>query len=52
LCEKGLYFNQVYAGCAVCAPCRSVLMTGYHMGSSVARCRTRGICGESCWLAL
>ena len=43
LCEKGLYFNQVYAGCAVCAPCRSVLMTGYHMGHTSVRGNSGGI---------
>lgn len=41
--HEGLYFNQVYAGCAVCAPCRSVLMTGYHMGHTSVRGNSGGI---------
>jgi arylsulfatase A-like enzyme len=41
--REGLYFNQVYAGCAVCAPCRSVLMTGYHMGHTSVRGNSGGI---------
>ncbi|MGH7202303.1 MAG: sulfatase-like hydrolase/transferase, partial [Planctomycetaceae bacterium] len=32
LAAEGMRFTQVYAGCNVCAPCRSVLMTGLHMG--------------------
>ncbi len=40
---EGLYFDQVYAGCAVCAPCRSVLMTGYHMGHTSVRGNSGGI---------
>lgn len=40
---EGLYFNQVYAGCSVCAPCRSVLMTGYHMGHTSVRGNSGGI---------
>jgi arylsulfatase A-like enzyme len=43
LCHEGLYFDQVYAGCAVCAPCRSVLMTGYHMGHTSVRGNSGGI---------
>ena len=41
--REGLYFDQVYAGCAVCAPCRSVLMTGYHMGHTSVRGNSGGI---------
>ena len=40
---EGLYFSQVYSGCAVCAPCRSVLMTGYHMGHTSVRGNSGGI---------
>ena len=40
---EGLYFDHVYAGCAVCAPCRSVLMTGYHMGHTSVRGNSGGI---------
>lgn len=37
LAAEGLRFKQAYAGCSVCAPCRSVLMTGYHMGHTPVR---------------
>ncbi len=43
LAEQGLRFTQCYAGCAVCAPCRSVLMTGYHMGHTSVRGNSGGI---------
>ncbi|MBC7928889.1 MAG: sulfatase-like hydrolase/transferase, partial [Bryobacteraceae bacterium] len=32
LAAEGTRFTDVYAGCTVCAPSRSVLMTGLHMG--------------------
>ena len=41
--SEGLYCSQVYAGCAVCAPCRSVLMTGHHMGHTSVRGNSGGI---------
>ncbi len=34
---QGMRFTQFYAGCTVCAPSRSVLMTGRHMGRTVVR---------------
>ncbi len=34
LAAEGMKFSDVYAGCSVCAPARSVLMTGMHMRSS------------------
>lgn len=37
MAEEGLRFTQFYAGCTVCAPSRSVLMTGRHMGRTVVR---------------
>lgn len=37
LAAEGMKFTQVYAGCSVCAPCRSVLMTGLHMGHTSVR---------------
>ena len=40
---EGIYFTQVYAGCCVCAPCRSVLMTGYHMGHTSVRANSGGV---------
>ncbi len=37
LAEQGMRFTQCYAGSAVCAPCRSVLMTGQHTGHTRVR---------------
>jgi arylsulfatase A-like enzyme len=37
LAAEGLRFTQVYAGAAVCAPSRSVLMTGLHTGHTAVR---------------
>ena len=37
LAAQGLKFTQVYAGAAVCAPSRSVLMTGLHSGHTAVR---------------
>ena len=37
LATQGMKFTQVYAGCTVCAPSRSVLMTGKHMGHTSVR---------------
>jgi arylsulfatase len=42
LAAEGLRFTDAYAGCTVCAPSRSVLMTGYHMGHSSVRNNTGG----------
>jgi len=41
--EEGLKFNQAYTGCTVCAPTRSVLMTGIHMGRTSVRLNTGGV---------
>ena len=41
LAAEGLRFTQFYAGSTVCAPSRSVLMTGQHMGHT----RVRGNAG-------
>lgn len=41
--RTGLKFNQAYAGCTVCAPTRSVLMTGVHMGRTSVRLNTGGV---------
>lgn len=43
MAEQGLRFSQCYSGCTVCAPARSVLMTGYHMGHTSVRGNTGGI---------
>ncbi len=37
MAEEGMRFTQFYAGCTVCAPSRSVLMTGLHMGHTHVR---------------
>ena len=37
MASEGMRFTQFYAGCTVCAPSRSVLMTGRHMGRTVVR---------------
>lgn len=43
MAAEGLRFTQFYAGATVCAPSRSVLMTGQHQG----RTRVRGNAGEA-----
>ena len=42
LAAEGMKFTQVYSGCTVCAPCRSVLMTGQHMGHTSVRKNSGG----------
>ena len=37
LAAQGMKFNQFYAGANVCAPSRSVLMTGLHTGHTPVR---------------
>jgi arylsulfatase A-like enzyme len=43
MAQEGLRFTQFYAGATVCAPARSVLMTGEHHG----RTRVRGNAGAA-----
>jgi arylsulfatase A-like enzyme len=43
LASQSLYFTEAYSGCTVCAPCRSVLMTGKHMGRTSVRLNTGGV---------
>ncbi|MFB6135321.1 MAG: arylsulfatase [Halobacteriaceae archaeon] len=43
LAENGTRFTQAYAGAPVCAPSRSVLMTGRHTGNTPVRGNTGGI---------
>ena len=43
MAAEGIRFTDAYAGCTVCAPSRSVLMTGYHMGHTSVRGNTGGI---------
>ncbi len=47
MAAEGMRFTQFYAGSTVCAPSRSVLMTGQHMG----RTRVRGNAGGRNMLA-
>lgn len=42
LAREGMRFTGAYSGCTVCAPSRSVLMTGYHMGHTSVRGNTGG----------
>ena len=37
MAQEGMRFTQFYAGCTVCAPSRSVLMTGQHTGHTYVR---------------
>jgi len=37
IASEGIRFTQFYAGSTVCAPSRSVLMTGKHMGHARVR---------------
>ncbi len=37
MARQGMRFTDFYAGCTVCAPSRSVLMTGLHMGHTHVR---------------
>ena len=37
LATEGMMFSDAYAGCSVCAPARSCLMTGMHMGHTSVR---------------
>ncbi len=43
LAAEGMRFTDAYAGCTVCAPSRSVLMTGRHMGHTSIRANTGGV---------
>jgi len=43
MAAEGMRFTDAYAGCAVCAPSRSVLMTGKHMGHTSVRANTGGV---------
>lgn len=49
MAEQGTRFTQCYAGGSVCAPSRSVLMTGQHLGHTRVRdnhCRVGGVPDE------
>lgn len=43
LAREGTRFTDAYAGCTVCAPSRSVLMTGKHMGHTAVRSNPGGV---------
>jgi len=43
MAAEGLRFTDAYAGCSVCAPSRSVLMTGMHMGHTSVRSNPGGV---------
>lgn len=43
LAADGTRFTDAYAGCCVCAPSRSVLMTGKHMGHTSVRSNPGGV---------
>jgi len=43
MARLGMRFTQAYAGCTVCAPSRSVLMTGLHTGHTPVRGNSGGI---------
>ncbi|MBL8241513.1 MAG: arylsulfatase [Bryobacterales bacterium] len=43
LAAEGIRFTDAYAGCTVCAPSRSVLMTGKHTGHTSVRANTGGV---------
>jgi arylsulfatase A len=43
IAAEGMRFSDAYAGCTVCAPSRSVLMTGYHMGHTSVRSNPGGV---------
>jgi arylsulfatase A-like enzyme len=43
MAAEGMRFTQAYSGCTVCAPARSTLMTGHHMGHTSVRLNTGGV---------
>jgi arylsulfatase A-like enzyme len=43
MAARGMRFTNAYSGCTVCAPARSTLMTGQHMGHTSVRGNTGGI---------
>ncbi len=43
LAAEGIRFRQAYAGNTVCAPSRSVLLTGTHMGTTSVRSNSGGV---------
>ncbi len=43
MADEGMRFTDAYSGCTVCAPARSTLMTGLHMGHTQVRGNSGGI---------
>src|ERR1019366_7823109 len=43
LAVEGMQFDNAYAGCSVCAPSRSTLMTGLHTGHTPVRGNQGGV---------
>ncbi|MDX1980943.1 MAG: arylsulfatase [Bryobacteraceae bacterium] len=43
LAAEGMLFTDAYSGCSVCAPARSTIMTGLHMGHTPVRGNSGGI---------
>jgi arylsulfatase A-like enzyme len=43
LAAEGTLFRTAYAGCTVCAPSRSALMTGQHTGHTPVRSNPGGV---------
>jgi len=43
LAAEGMRFTSAYSGCCVCAPARSTLLTGYHMGHTSVRNNSGGV---------
>ena len=43
MAAEGMRFTDAYSGATVCAPARSTLMTGYHMGHTSVRGNSGGI---------
>lgn len=43
MAAESMRFSDAYSGCSVCAPARSVLMTGMHMGHTSVRSNPGGV---------
>jgi len=43
MAAQGIRFTDAYSGCTVCAPARSTVMTGMHMGNTSVRSNRGGV---------